>query len=126
MPNMTTEEYNDFMARRFPRGPGRMPPMAPVDREGDLHDQILDDIRRRGWLAIHSRMDMPTTTAPGVPDFGILADGGRTFWIECKARSEKLKPKQLAFHAIAHKLGHCVVTVWNFEDYLRAIERTVE
>jgi hypothetical protein len=66
-------------------------------------------------------MDMATTTALGVPDFGILADQGRTIWIECKAKGGKLKPEQLAFHAVAANLGHRVVTVWNFAGYVAAI-----
>jgi hypothetical protein len=111
---MTEEEYRAFLARTEKQA------AAPVDAvavESDLHDQIMADIRRRGWLAIHSRMDMATTTAIGVPDFVIMGDGGRVWWIECKARGGKVSNSQMAFHAMAAKLGHRVVVVWNFAEY---------
>lgn len=124
MPSMTSLEYEAYLARTAPHGAGcRVPNNSyPVSRESDLHDQIMADIRRRGWLAVHSRMDMATTTAVGVPDFVIMGDKGRMWWIECKATGGKLTPEQQAFHAQAKHLGHIVTTVWNFDGYIQAIQ----
>jgi len=119
MPSMTSQEYEAYLSRAG--GQRASAPPDAIQRESDLHDQIMADIRRRGWLAVHSRMDMATTTAVGVPDFVIMGDKGRIWWIECKAKRGKLEPEQLAFHAQAARLGHKVSTVWNFTEYLNAI-----
>jgi hypothetical protein len=92
-------------------------PANAVARESELHDDILSDCKNRGWLVVHSRMDMRTTTAVGVPDFVIMGDRGRVWWIECKSCGGKLTPEQQAFHAMAKNLGHEVHTVWNFTKY---------
>lgn len=66
-------------------------------------------------------MDRPTTNGAGTPDFIILADGGRTFYIECKSKTGKVKPDQRIMHAVANKLGHTVHTVRNLNEFLYAI-----
>ena len=120
MSKFTSEWLADREARNR-ASTGQTAPPDAVERESDLHGQIMDDIRRRGWLAVHSRMDMASTTACGVPDFGIVADGGQTYWIECKARGGKLTEEQQAFGAAAQKLGHRYAVVWNFAQYLDRI-----
>ena len=120
MVSMTSLEFEAYLARAG--GQRASAPPDAIQRESDLHDLIMADIRRRGWLAVHSRMDMATTTAVGVPDFVIMGDKGRMWWIECKATGGKLTPEQQAFHAQAKHLGHIVTTVWNFDGYIQAIQ----
>lgn len=91
-------------------------------REVDLHDQILDVCRRRGWYVVHSRMDMRTTTAVGVPDFVIAGHDGRTWWIEAKAAKGKLTPEQQAAQLWLRTLGHTydvVRSIAEFEEMVK-------
>ncbi len=115
---MSESEYNAFLARDFRRhktGDG-------VDREADLHDEILDDCRRRGWHAIHSRMDLPTTTGVGDPDFVIMADLGKVYFIECKSKTGKVTPAQAALQAQAMRLGHTVHVIRNMREYIEVVQ----
>ena len=92
---------------------------APVEREADLHAQILDFCHRQEpqWVAIHSRMDAATTTDRGVPDFVILAPG-RVLLVECKRRGGKLSIHQQAWHKRAESVGHRVVTVTSLREFV--------
>jgi hypothetical protein len=63
-------------------------------------------------------MDLPTTTAKGVPDFIIAMDGGRTLWVEAKAKGGKLKTEQACWLSALGSKGHLAFTVWGFEDFL--------
>jgi len=82
-------------------------PIAPAaENEGDLHDEIMADLRALGWAYAHNRMDKKSTAGNGVTDFIIAASGGRTFWIECKSRSGKRTTEQLAFAAQLERFGH--------------------
>lgn len=131
MPRMTQAEYQAYLARctavdRFMAGHGPEPCADAVPRESDLHEAILDDCRRRGWHAIHSRMDRPTTTGVGDPDFVIMADNGRTFYIEAKSKTGKLTNAQLALAAQASKLGHVIHVVRCMEEYLAVITKKTE
>ena len=94
---------------------------APVERESDLHDQIETECNRRGYLVVHSRMDMPTTTGLGVPDFIILASG-RLFLIECKARNAKQTTPQLAFAMLAERNGFKVEVVRSYQAFLAIVD----
>src|SRR5512146_2355709 len=72
------------------------PSVDAVEHEGDLHNQILDECRRRGWIAFHGSMAKATARTLGEPDFTILADGGRKFFVECKSKTGKLSLYQIA------------------------------
>ena len=86
--------------------------------ESKLHEQIEDHCRSKGWLAVHSRLDRPTTTATGVADFLILADHGTLLVVECKRRGGKPTPTQRAFAAHCRKLGHRYALVYDYFQYL--------
>lgn len=128
---LTQEQVNAYLARRNPM-PGATAStgdaaLATVN-ESDLHDQILAECRRRGWLAIHSRMDRKTTTACGTFDFIILTDIIRygdvsqtVLLVEAKTRTGKLTVAQQALHAHARKLGHTVHVVRSFDDFLKLL-----
>lgn len=77
-----------------------------VEREFELHRQILDECARRGWIALHGSMAHRTHRIAGEFDFVILADGGRVLLVECKTKTGKLTTEQQALHAWARKLGH--------------------
>ena len=88
-----------------------------VSREKDLHDEILTECRRRGWICLHSRMDKATTSNIGCADFVILKDGGKVDLVEAKTAKGKLSPAQLAFGAWATKLGFTYRVVRNFSEF---------
>jgi hypothetical protein len=94
----------------------------PETRERTMHDKILEVCARRGWIAIHSRMDRPTTQAHGVPDFLILRDGGRVLLVECKSKDGKQTTAQLGFQAWAGKLGHVVHVCRSLDEFLGVAE----
>ncbi len=89
--------------------------------EAKLHDQIIEECKRRGWYYVHSRMDRATTTALGVPDFIIAAPDGRTFWIEAKSKTGKLKSEQLGALQWLTRFGHRAEVVRSLEELLKVI-----
>jgi hypothetical protein len=101
-------------------GTGKVDPEPKVYRksEAGLHQQILDECRRRGWIALHGSMAAPTKRTEGEPDFVILADGGRVFLVECKTATGKLSTAQAALHAWTRKLGHTVHVIRSLEEFL--------
>jgi len=94
-----------------------------IKRERDLHDQIEDYCRARGWFYVHSRMDRASTIAVGFPDFGIFMHGARTVFLECKRPGEKATIKQLEKIAHARKLGFVAEVVESMDGALEAIGR---
>jgi hypothetical protein len=90
---------------------------TPVDAEGDLHEAIENYCKYRGWPIVHSRMDMPTTTAKGVTDFIIYADAGRVFNIECKAGKKKQSTDQKGWQLALEMNGHRYHLVRSFEEF---------
>jgi hypothetical protein len=90
-----------------------------VSREASLHEEIYDECRRRGWIALHGSMAERTCRTLGEPDFVILADGGRVRFVECKSRTGKLSPAQAALKHHAERLGHTVHVVRSLEEFLQ-------
>ena len=97
-----------------------------VTEEGALHDDILAECNRLRWYVVHARMDVPSTTACGVPDFIIATDirhGGVavTLWLEAKTRKGKPSPAQRdAGHWLAHN-GHRHAYVRSTADFHREV-----
>src|SRR5688572_5875057 len=90
---MTTAEVNAYLARTT-----KIEPSATNDAVVDeslLHNRIIAECKRRGWIYFHGSMALATARTVGEPDFTILADNGRFFLIECKSRTGKLSPEQL-------------------------------
>ena len=117
---ITFAQYMEMKARLEPKV--EQTKSAGVEHEADLHDQILDYCRAKGWRAIHSRMDRPTTTGKGDPDFVVLADGGRFYLVECKSRTGKRTAEQHQFDHHAVKLGHTVWLVRSMAEFRNIVE----
>jgi len=94
---------------------------TPCELEGPLHDDILAECRRRGWIAIHSRMDVPATVKFGTLDFIIFAGYPRLYIVEAKRGNEKPSAKQRAMIAWFRKLGWDVDVVRSFKHFLTRI-----
>ena len=97
-----------------------------VAREASLHEEIFDECRRRGWIALHGSMAERTHRTQGEPDFVILADRGRVLFVECKSRTGKLSPAQAALKFHAEKLGHTVHVVRSLRESLEVAAITHE
>jgi hypothetical protein len=82
------------------------PPADAVDREDSLHDFVLDECRRRGWICLHGSMAHRARRTEAEPDCVALASHGRTILLELKSKTGKPTPAQLALAAWAKKLGH--------------------
>lgn len=105
-------------AERFKKLGGHIDIEDLADREADLHEQIFSECRRRRWIAFHGAMSERTNRTLGEPDFIILANGGRVFFVECKSRSGKLGPEQQAIAHAAKALGHEINVVRSFREFL--------
>lgn len=92
-----------------------------VDEEIPLHNEILKECERRGWLAFHGSTAHRTHRTVGEFDFIILADGGRRFNIECKKKGGKLTTEQITIHHWANHLGHATYVVRSFQEFLLVI-----
>jgi hypothetical protein len=90
--------------------------------EGTLHDAIVDECKRRGWIALHGSMARRTARTEGEWDFVVLADGGRVFFVECKTRIGKLSQVQAALHHWAAKLGHKSYVVRCVAQFLEVVK----
>lgn len=88
-----------------------------MERERDLHNQIISHCESQGWLYRHDRMDKPTTQI-GFPDFVIFQPNAITTFIECKRRGSKATTAQLATLAHAKKLGYTAEIVDSFTGFL--------
>lgn len=94
-----------------------------VEIEADLHEDILEFCKVRGWRAHHSRMDRPATCGVGTPDFAIAMPNGVTVWVEAKARTKKPTEEQLAWLAALNILGHVTGVVRNMDEFRTVIEK---
>lgn len=121
MPRMTLSELQAYEARRKP-GVIRDLALREIakDRmsESDLHSAILNECQRRGWIALHGTMGERTGRTIGEPDFTIIADAGRVFFVECKSATGKLRPEQAALAAWARKLGHTIYVVRSISEFV--------
>ena len=123
---MTQAEFNAYEARRKPSCAN---PQHGCNDESELHDQIMAECRRRGWLVINSRMDRPTTNGVGSPDFVIAGTKGspegtqwpQVYFVEAKSRTGKLRPEQSAMIAQAARYGHTIHVVRSFDEFLKLL-----
>ena len=118
IPNDTLRRLNPHL---FGRPPGATGSGSDVSHDAELHEEIFDECRRRGWIALHGSMAERTCRTLGEPDFVILADGGRVLFVECKSRAGKLSPAQAALKHHAEKLGHAVHVVRSMEEFFKLL-----
>lgn len=111
-------QYEQMLARTEKQ---RVPPKdVPNIAESELHEKIAEYCRLKGWLAVHSRMDKPTTQALGVTDF-IVVRPCTVLFIEVKRKGRKPTMEQLAFGAQIKKLGWPHAVVYSFQEFLNFV-----
>ena len=96
-------------------------PDSSIKNEAALHELIIVECRRRRWQFLHGAMSERTSRTLGEPDFIILADAGRVFFVECKTRTGKLSREQQAFKVGAEFNGHTIHIVRSFNDFLNIL-----
>jgi len=120
-----TRWYHAKLSKEAVRLRAALPPSPKRDsvviREAEIHQAILDECRRRGWLVFHGSMATATARTRGEPDFVICREGGVTLMVEVKTRIGKLSTDQQAVAAWARKLGHTVFVVRSFEEFLQLL-----
>lgn len=123
MPRFSKEWFADYEARqRAKKNPLAVTKDNAVADESDLHDDIKDDCRRRGWIPFSGSMAHKTKRKIGEPDFIIATDDGRTLYVECKSKSGKLTPPQQAtLHWLLHNKQIAFV-VTSIEEFRRLVD----
>lgn len=97
----------------------------PVEREKDLHDQIINFCAEQPhpWICLHSRTDRRATNNLGTPDFVIVTDTGRVWFVECKRRLGKCSPAQNAMLAWLRKNGANAGVVFSLNEFKGLVKR---
>lgn len=114
MPRMTHAEWLAYEARRNKIAVNS----DGVDKESDLHDEVISFCRTKGWLCFHSRMDKRPTNAVGTPDFILARSDGSTIYVECKRRGAKCSPAQNAMLAWLRQNGQKAFVVSSMTEFL--------
>ena len=89
--------------------------------ESKLHEKIEQELIRRRWYYVHSRMDKKSTQAKGIVDFVIAAPNGVTYWCEIKRKGGKLSLEQNISRHILVGLNHKHETIFSFEQFLKFV-----
>jgi len=111
----TNEQFLRYETRRAPKKP--FDPTGCKD-ERELHNQIFNECRRRGWIPLHGSMSERTHRTEGEPDFTIIAQG-RVIFIEAKTATGKLSIAQQGMITHAAKLGITIHVIRSFEDFIK-------
>ncbi len=124
--NWTYEDLRDFEARKYSaehinKIQSGEYPSVPFETESDLHNQIIDYCKSKGWQYLHGSMAHRSRRTLGEPDFLVLADRGRLLMVECKTKTGKLSMEQQGFIAHAAKNGHVVHVVKSMEEFVKLL-----
>ena len=95
----------------------------PVMREADIHQKIIDECKKRQWIALHGSMAQASGRTIGEWDFTIVASRGRVYFIECKTKEGKWTTEQLGMREWAKSLGHFVYECRSFERFLEIVDQ---
>lgn len=118
-----TEVDLQNMQARLARGQKSHVAADAEKKESDLHDKIVTYCKSRHWIVFHGSMAHKSMRTLGEPDFTILADQGRVFFVECKTKTGKLSIEQLGIQLAAKILGHTVHAVRSLREFTEILER---
>jgi len=93
---------------------------AVEDEVSELHEPILKWCRENHVAFIYSRSDKKATINKGAPDFTICWKG-KVIFIECKSKTGKFRPEQIAWRLGAESAGipvHAVRSMGEFYETL--------
>lgn len=123
MPNMTLQSYLAHQAKFLA---GRHAPVTETEavgceKESELHQKIIEHCKQVGWIYFHGSMAHKAMRTLGEPDFTILANRGRIFFIECKTKFSKLSTEQLGLKKWAEQLGHTIHVCRSAQEFLEIV-----
>lgn len=111
---LDVERHNAKTGSRLPVSAA---PTAGAAREADIQDEIegwLKNNCHRAWYD-RKRMDKPTTSRVGVPDFVGVIDG-KAFGLEVKRPGAKATTEQLGELAWMRKAGAKTAVVYSLDE----------
>lgn len=117
MVTFTDFEANTHQAKFRPK----LTASEGVERESELHRDIIAHCRSKRWLVISSRMDAKTTTQKGVADF-VIGFGSKVVFIEAKTKTGKQRPEQLGFQMLCEMNGLEYFVVRSMDEFLKAVQ----
>lgn len=118
MVRFSQTDLDNYQARQV-RQPAKVDDGEVMEKT--LHDKILAECRRRGWIALHGSMAHKTYRTGGEPDFTIMAET-KVLFVECKSAKGKLSPEQVAMMFHMNRLGHILHVVRSFRGFIELIE----
>jgi hypothetical protein len=119
---ITNAEYATMLAKCNRLKRLEQTALGSIQKEAELHEQILAYCRSKGWIAYHGRMDQVSHQTIGQPDFIIVAEAPKFYMIECKRPGGKLSTAQLAILAWTKKLGHPYHIVHSMEEFVEVVK----
>lgn len=95
-------------------------PEGATQKELPLHDDIIKHClsQHPRWKYIHANPAARSTIAKGASDFTVFLPGGRTVCVECKSKTGKLSPDQLAWKLEMEMIGHTVHVVRSLDEFI--------
>ena len=119
---ITPDQYAEMRARLgMDRQPAQAETVSTVTLEvAQLHIPIMSWCDHNRVPYIHSRTDKASTTAKGTPDFALFLRG-KAILVECKTRTGKLTPEQLAWKVVAELQGFTVHIVRDWDSFLALV-----
>jgi len=93
-----------------------------AESESDLHEAMMEFCRSKGWLFFHGSMAHRTRRRIGEPDFIIVGDGGRVWFVEVKRPGQKLTTEQAATLAWLVKLGAKAAVVTSLDEFREVVK----
>lgn len=112
---------------QFVDGGPRIPKSSDYVPEGQeirhLHEPIIKwcESQHPRIPYVHSRTDKKSTTGKGVCDF-LIAYQGKVYFIECKTRTGKLSPDQLAFALLLSFQGFKLHVIRSMKEFFEVVK----
>lgn len=104
--------------------------LTPDGKERDLHNDIIAECKRRGWLYFHGSMAHRAMRVAGEPDFiicGTRMSCGRqvpiVYFVEAKTGSGKLSIEQQGVIRHAAKFGHTIHVIRSMDEFRNLINK---
>lgn len=134
MVNMTEFEWREherrLSARKVANSSGAMaiaydePANGKTLQEAEIHAEIVNYCKSKGWLAFHGSMAHRAMRNPGEPDFCVVMDYGIVLFVEVKRdKRAKVSIEQLATLAMLKKLGANACIVHSLTEFLAEVEK---
>ncbi len=119
---ITPEQFRDMehriaRSRKKPADETVKQSGVSLERESDLHEKIIQELKLRRYYFVHSRTDKRTTNQIGCPDFLIYAPFGIALCCEVKRKGSKLSAEQNVVKHVLTALGHRWAMVTSMDEF---------